>query len=105
MIMDEQKITLETIANRLASIEQMLQEQRQMMFNKDTLDFDEAVAYTKYSKSYLYRLTSSRKIPHFKRGHKVFFDRKRLDEWLRGVSIKSQEEIESEAETYCATHR
>ena len=96
---------LEKISAQLAAIEQMLQEQRQLMFNKETLDLEEAVAYTRYSKGYLYKLTSQKQVPHFKRGRKIFFDKAALDEWLKESPIKSQEQIESEAETYCATHK
>lgn len=101
----ETNAQLENIEARLGRIEQMLTEQRQAMFNKPTLDLDEAVAYTRYSKGYLYRLTSEKKIPHCKRGRKIFFDRAKLDEWLKETPIKTQEEIESEAQTYCSTHK
>ncbi len=96
---------LEQITARLDHIEQLLTDQRKVSFDKPTLDLDEAVAYTRYSKGYLYRLTSEKKIPHFKRGRKIFFDRAKLDEWLKETPIKTWEEVESEAQTYCATHK
>lgn len=95
---------LEKMVESLAHIEQLLSEQNAMTFNKETLDLDEAVAYTKYSKGYLYRLTSERRIPHCKRGRKIYFDKERLDSWLKLHPVKSDAELESEAQTYCATH-
>ena len=96
---------LERMADSLARIEQLLVQQQTMTFNKDTLDLDEAAAYTKYSKGYLYHLTSERRIPHCKRGRKIYFDKERLDSWLKLHPIKSDAELASEAETYCVTRK
>jgi excisionase family DNA binding protein len=62
------------------------------------LNFEEAAAYLDLSKSYLYKLTSSSQIPHFKpSGKKVYFDIADLDQWLRRKRIRSIDEIENEA--------
>lgn len=103
--MPENSPTLEAIYARLDRIEQLLLEQRQTPFSKETLDLDEAAAYTRYSKGYLYKLTSQRQIPHFKKSRKIYFDKARLDEWLKEQPIRTQQELISEAQTYCATHK
>ena len=90
---------LKQIDERLQRIEKMLVEQ------KTTLDMDEAVGYTKIKKSYLYRLTSEKKIPHYKRDNKLYFDRAELDAWMKQHPVKSDDEIDSEAATYCSTHK
>jgi excisionase family DNA binding protein len=95
--MDEE--ILKQIDERLIRIEKMLIEQ------KTTLDMDEAVEYTKIKKSYLYRLTSESKIPHYKRGNKLYFDRTELDSWMKQHPVKTEDEIDSEAATYCSTHK
>ena len=35
----------------------------------------------------MYKLTSGQKIPHLKRGKKVFFDKDELDAWMRQNKI------------------
>ncbi len=96
---------LERMAQTLDHIEQLLATQQTLTFNKDTLDINEAATYTNYSKGYIYHLTHERRIPHYKRGKKVYFDKKRLDEWLKLQPVKSEEELESDAQTWCATHK
>jgi excisionase family DNA binding protein len=73
--------------------------------NKDVLDFDEALNYTGFSDSYMYKLTSGRKIPHYKpTGRKIFFKREELDKWLLENRVKTDDELDAEAATYVATH-
>ena len=51
--------------------------------SKDVLTLNEAVTYTGYTKSYLYRLVSNGLIPYSKpNGKAVFFERKLLERWL-----------------------
>ena len=54
-----------------------------IMGNKKTLTIDETCNYTGYTKSYMYKLTSGKQIPHLKRGKKVFFDKDEIDAWIR----------------------
>lgn len=95
--------TLEQINERLDRIEKLLVELRTDK-HRDTISMDEAVIITGYNKSYLYRLTSEKKIPHYKNGRELRFDPVELNAWMKRNKVKSQEEIESEAATYCATH-
>lgn len=51
--------------------------------NKEILTLDEAVNYLGISKSYLYKLTSSKEISHYKpSGKLIYFKRGDLDSWL-----------------------
>lgn len=69
-----------------------------VLSNKQTLSIDEAAIYSALSVSYLYKLTSTQQIPHFKpRGKIIYFDRSELDEWLRQNRVKTTAEIETEA--------
>ncbi len=69
-----------------------------VLTNKQTLSIDEAAIYTNLSVSYLYKLTSTQQIPHFKpRGKMIYFDRSELDEWLRQNRVKTTTEIDTEA--------
>ena len=89
---------LKSINERLTRIEEM------MRLQKSVLDLEEAATYIGYSKNYLYKMTAHNKIPHYKRARKLFFNRGELDQWLQDVKIMSDDEINSQAETYCKTH-
>ncbi len=50
---------------------------------KNVLNFAEAVEYTGFSASYLYKLTSTGKVPHYKPyGKMIFFKREELESFL-----------------------
>jgi len=69
-----------------------------VLSNKQTLSIEEAAIYTALSVSYLYKLTSTQQIPHFKpRGKIIYFDRLELDEWLRQNRVKTTDEIQAAA--------
>ena len=69
--------------------------------HKEVLTFNEASDYTGISKSYLYKLTASGKIPHSKpNGKMLFFEKRKLVEWLLQNKRKSQQDIENEALAY-----
>jgi excisionase family DNA binding protein len=72
-----------------------------VLSNKQTLSIEEAAIYSALSVSYLYKLTSTQQIPHFKpRGKIIYFDRSELDEWLRQNRIKTTAEIQAAAVTH-----
>jgi len=69
-----------------------------VLSNKQTLSIKEAAIYSALSVSYLYKLTYTQQIPHFKpRGKIIYFDRSELDEWLRQNRVKTTAEIENAA--------
>lgn len=67
-------------------------EERAFM-NKAVLTSAEAAEYVGISRSQLYKLTFSNRIPHYKpRGKMVYFDREELDDWMkRGGNSNNQE--------------
>ena len=70
--------------------------------NKEVLTSDEAARYMGMSKSYLYKLTMRRQIPHFKPlGKMCYFNRKELEAWLQRNRVATMDEIEMEAQAYC----
>lgn len=56
-----------------------------------------ALEVTKLAKPTIYGLVSERKIPHSKRGKKLYFSRKELLIWLTNGKRKTQDEIAEEA--------
>ncbi|MBZ4675824.1 MAG: DNA-binding protein [Anaerophaga sp.] len=69
-----------------------------MDLRKEVLTVDEVSAYSGMKKSYIYKLTSSGKIPHHKPlGGKIYFSRKELENWLLQNPVKTTEQIQMEA--------
>lgn len=70
--------------------------------HKEILTFDEAVRYTGLKKSGLYKLTSSRQIPHYKpNGKCCYFRRKELEDWLTSNPIATEADLNGKALAYC----
>jgi len=69
--------------------------------NKEILNFNDACQFLDYSKSYLYKLTYSRQIEHYKpNGKKLYFKKSDLEAWLLRNRIKTADEIERDAIDY-----
>ncbi|GGK53315.1 MULTISPECIES: helix-turn-helix domain-containing protein [Flavobacteriaceae] len=58
--------------------------------------------YASMSKSLIYKLTSSREIPHLKRGKRLYFSKMEIDEWLLKQKIKTVDEIQNDVDNYLA---
>ncbi|SDB58898.1 DNA binding domain-containing protein, excisionase family [Flavobacteriaceae bacterium MAR_2010_188] len=75
--------------------------ERLLTANKEVLTFEETCDYTGISRSYLYKLTSSGNIPHSKpNGKMIFFEKKKLNDWLLQNKRSSHSEISREALKY-----
>jgi len=59
-----------------------------------------AISVTGLAKPTIYGLVSERKIPHSKRGKKLYFSRRELLEWLANGKRKTQDEIAAEAANF-----
>ncbi len=69
--------------------------------NKEIFNFNDACQFLDYSKSYLYKLTYSRQIEHYKpNGKKLYFKRSDLEAWLLRNRVMTADEIEQEAIDY-----
>lgn len=82
------------------SIEMRVAElEKQVFHTKNVLSFEEASRFLNLSKSYLYKLTSGNLIPHYKpQGKMLYFERAELEAWLRRNPVKTQAQIEAEAQ-------
>lgn len=71
-----------------------------LLLQKEIFTISEVCSYTGFEKSYIYKLTSTRKIPHFKSpgGKNIFFKRVEINEWLTQIRVKTVDEIKSEVE-------
>lgn len=71
---------------------------------KNVLTFDEACIFSGLSKSYLYKLTSAQKIPHYKpSGKLIYFNREELEAWLLQNRVTPSDELDRKAQSYCMT--
>lgn len=90
---------MKEIIERLDKIEKFLLSQKKI------LTLNEAAEYLSIERSYMYKLTSARKIPHSKpNGKTIYFDKEKLNEWALSRPIKTKEEINIEASTYVTSH-
>lgn len=71
---------------------------------KEIFNFDEAAAYLSMSKSTLYKLTSRKEIPHYKPNRFVFFEKAELDKWIRASVVKTDGQLNDEANSYIMSH-
>lgn len=73
---------------------------------KEVLTSDEVAKYMGVSKSYLYKLTMLKRIPHYKpMGKMCYFNRKEVEEWLQNNKIKTDADINQQANDYCNSKR
>lgn len=73
---------------------------------KNVLTFDEACVFSGLSKSYLYKLTSAQKIPHYKpSGKLIYFNREELEAWLLQNRVSTSDELENKAQAYCMSNK
>jgi excisionase family DNA binding protein len=85
------------IQEQLKRIEKHLIDQG--ILNKEVLCFAEAATYLSVSKSQLYKLTSTNRIPFYKpTGKMVYFRRTELDSWLLGNRFNTIDEIKSKVD-------
>jgi excisionase family DNA binding protein len=87
-----QAITLQDIASRIDILTAAV------LSNKPALTIEEAAAYTGMAVSFIYKLTSTQEIPHYKpRGKMLYFNREELDAWLLQRRVKTTDEINQAA--------
>ena len=72
---------------------------------KKALTMNDCALLTGLSKSHLYKLVCQKKLPYWKSegGKLTYFDRDELNSWMLKHRIKTSDELETEAATYCVT--
>ena len=71
---------------------------------KPVLDIEEAALFTGFSVGHLYRLTSGKEIPHYKKDRKLYFKKAELEEWMLETRILTNGEIDAQAQAYVLRH-
>jgi excisionase family DNA binding protein len=83
----------QTILGKLRRLERLLKASNEL-----AMSISKAANYSGLSKSYLYKLTSSKVIPHYKpQGKLVYFRKSELDKYLFQNKILTLAEIENKS--------
>ena len=67
---------------------------------KNTLTLEDVSLLYGFSKSTLYKLTSAKAIPHYRRGKVLFCDKAELDAWAKECRVNTQAEAQQAALAY-----
>jgi len=68
-----------------------------MINDKNILTVEGLMDYTGFSRKQIYKLTSTRAIPHYKpSGRKLFFKKDEIDEWITLGKVKTLKEFGDE---------
>lgn len=70
---------------------------------KEVLIIEEAALLTGYKVKGLYELTSTKRIPHYKKNGRLYFRKSELEGWMTQHKVLTEQEINSKADTYLAT--
>lgn len=68
---------------------------------KNALVIEDVVLLTGLSKAYLYTLTSTKQIPHYKLGNKVYFNKSEIEQWMLSNKVETVAESEQRAMAHC----
>mgnify|MGYP003646039791 FL=1 len=97
----------EIINQRLERIEVLLQKLYEANNTTETgvtispiMTIKQVSAYLDLSLSALYKMTSTKEIPHAKRGKRLYFDKKDIDAWVLENKITTSSDIEKMASEY-----
>ena len=90
--LNDRVTAIETLLQKLEPVEGLLERltllEENIYTTKNMFTFMEACAYLGVSESLLYKLTSTKEIPHYKpRGKLVYFDKAELDAWLKQNNV------------------
>lgn len=102
---------MQEITNRSAEYQELASkidklEKIALLSAKNVLTIDDVALITSYSKGHIYRLTSGKKIPHYKPdGRTLYFKKEEIEEWMLQNRIQTDAEIQRKATTYTAINK
>ena len=76
-------------------------ERNSLLASKKVLCLEDVSVLTGLSKSYIYKLTADKKIPHYKpNGKLVYFERSEIENWMLQNRVATTDEAEQDAMSY-----
>lgn len=89
---------MENIKNQLNELIRLFKKNIEV---KEILTLSEAADYLSLSKSALYKLTSSKEIPHYIPGGKmIYFKKSEINLWINNAKVLSINELDENVEQY-----
>jgi excisionase family DNA binding protein len=101
----------EIINERLSSIENLLLEiHSKLEFSKNEekdvmMDISEVSKHLNLAVPTIYSKVSSRELPSYKNGKRLYFSKKEIDEWMKSNKRKTHAEIKLEVEQYMSKRK
>ena len=102
--------TIETLERRIADMQFMLSELTARLAKKEDRsddivgDMEDCSRWLKRSPSTIYKMTSQRKIPHFKNGKRLLFKKSEILAWLEKDRQYTEEEFRSDVDERLQQH-
>jgi excisionase family DNA binding protein len=92
----------EELTNQLQELKQLT-----LLGAKNVLSVADLSLLTGLSKSHIYKLICSKKIPHYKSegGKLVFFRKDEVENWLCALKVPTATEVEQAAINHCVTNK
>jgi len=78
-------------------------ERYSLLAAKNVLCLDDVALLTGLSKSHLYKLTCEHRIPCYKPGKHIYFDRAEIEDWMKQNRVATDQEINQKASNYMVT--
>lgn len=94
------EITLEQLNDKIDNLSRLT-----LISSKTVLDLEEAMLFTGLSKGHIYKLTSNKQIPFFKKNRKLYFKKSELEEWMLELRIPTSDEVQEKATTYISINK
>jgi excisionase family DNA binding protein len=91
---------LDLIEKAVLSNTSTLNKQDNIKFDEKVLSIDEVSKLLGLAKATIYSKASRKELPHMKRGNKLYFSEKEINEYLKGGKILSNDEIDAISKNY-----
>ncbi len=72
---------------------------------KKYVDVEELSILIKRSKPSIYSLVHKRKIPHIKRGKRLYFEWSKIEKWLKDGEVPTHDDLSQRADDYLKNNR
>jgi len=94
----------EILMEKLNQIENLIKSQNNAA-SDNVMNVEQLANYLDLSKSHIYKKTSSKEIPHYKKGKKLYFSKQEINQWILQDKIETFDKIEQKANEYLTKNR
>ena len=91
----------EIILEKLNNIEKAIEKLNSSSnTDDDFMNIEQAASFVGLSKAIVYGLTYERKIPYFKVGKRLYFEKSEIVNWITSTKVKTKQEVNQLADEY-----